>query len=367
VRHELERVAIPGEVEAYGRTWATLEAAFAERMPVPRLSHWPRVAAIAVALAALLASAFSSPGRAVIDEIREVVGVERAERALFSIPAEGQLLVAADSGVWVAQKDGSRRFLGPYREASWSPFGRFVVAARQNELAALEPDGYVRWTLARRPVRYPRWAGTEADTRIAYVSRAPRVVAGDGTGDQTVCAVSTHRRVPPAWRPGPGFVLALAAPSGAAHVVNLDGCLSLWTSAPILGSRRLEWSHDAKRLLVVTLRDVKVLRAGTGAVVRVEDASDASFRPGSTELALIRQRGDVSQLVVGNRVVFQGPGQLRGLSWSPDGDWLLVGWPAADQWVFVRADGKAIRAVGNVSEQFRSRSFPRVEGWCCAR
>jgi hypothetical protein len=35
--------------------------------------------------------------------------------------------------------------------------------------------------------------------------------------------------------------------------------------------------------------------------------------------------------------------------------------------VFVRADGgtRHIRAVANVSEQFRSRAFPRVEGWCC--
>jgi hypothetical protein len=42
-----------------------------------------------------------------------------------------------------------------------------------------------------------------------------------------------------------------------------------------------------------------------------------------------------------------------------------VGWPMADQWVFVRVGGEGIRAVSNVSEQFRSRSFPRVEGWCC--
>jgi hypothetical protein len=367
VKHELERVAIPGEEDARRRTWAVLEAAFDERKPAPRPSHWPRVAAVALALAAVLASAFSPPGQAVIDEIREVVGVERAERALFSLPAEGQLLVSSESGVWVIQQDGSRRLLGPYREASWSPFGRFVVAARRNELAALEPDGDVRWTIARRLVRHPRWAGTEADTRIAYLSHAPRVVAGDGTDDQTLCAASTHARVPPAWRPGAGFVVALAAPSGAANVMDLDGCVSLWISAPIVGPRRLEWSDDAKRLLVVTLEDVRVLRAGTGAVVRVEDAADASFRPGTSELALIRQRGEVSQVVIRNRVVFQGPGQLRGLSWSSDGDWLLVGWPAADQWVFVRADGKAIRAVGNVSEQFRSRTFPRIEGWCCAR
>jgi hypothetical protein len=33
--------------------------------------------------------------------------------------------------------------------------------------------------------------------------------------------------------------------------------------------------------------------------------------------------------------------------------------------VFVRADGKRIRAISNLSSQFRSAVFPRVEGWCC--
>ena len=62
------------------RAWAVLETAFEDRAPTPQRSHWPRVAAVAIALAAIVASAASPPGQAVIDEIREVVGVERAER-----------------------------------------------------------------------------------------------------------------------------------------------------------------------------------------------------------------------------------------------------------------------------------------------
>lgn len=365
MKHELERVEIPGEEAARRRGWALLEAGFAARQPVPRPSRWPRVAAVAIALTALLAAALSPPGRAVVDEIREVVGVKRAQPALFSLPAPGQLLVAADSGVWVVQEDGSRRLLGEYREASWSPFGRFVVAARRNELAALEPDGDVRWTLPRRGVRAPRWTGTETDTRIAYLGRQPRVVAGDGSGDQPVCAVSA-RQIPPAWRPGAGFALALVPPSGTVHLVDLDGCISLWFSTPFRGPRRLEWSGDATRLLVVTASAVRVLDARTGSLVRGERAVDAAFRPGTRELALIRHRGEASEVLVGDRVVFRGAGKLRGLAWSPDGRWVLVGWPAADQWVFVRANGRGIRAVSNISEQFRSPSFPRIQGWCCA-
>jgi hypothetical protein len=175
------------------------------------------------------------------------------------------------------------------------------------------------------------------------------------------------RRPAPAWRPGEGFALALVAANGSVHVHDLSGCKRLWRSAPIVGPRRLEWSSDATRLLVVTQEDVRVLRARAGAVERVEEGSEAAFRPGSRELALIRQRGEISQVVVGGRVVFRGAGRLRDLTWSPDGRWLLVAWPIADQWVFVRADGRGIRAVSNISEQFRSRSFPRVDGWCCAR
>lgn len=367
MKRELERVEILGEEAARERAWAVLAAGFAAWEPAPRRSHLPRVAAVAVALTALLAAALSSPGRAVIDEIREVVGIERALPALFSLPAAGRLLVASDAGVWVVQPDGSRRLLGDYREATWSPFGRFVAAVRENELVALEPDGDIRWTLARRGARSPRWTGSEADTRVAYVSEGhPRVVAGDGTNDRAACLRAVHfRRVAPAWRPGAGFALALVAPNRAVHVYDLDGCARLWLSSPIRGPHRLEWSGAATRLLVVTHEGVRILRAGTGSVARVARATDAAFRPGSRKLALIRERGQTSELLVGSRVLFRSAGKLQGLAWSPDGRWLLVGWPAADQWVFVRADGRGIRAVSNISEQFRSRSFPRVQGWCC--
>lgn len=369
MKQELERVAIPGEVEAYGRTWATLEAAFAERTPVSRPSHWPRVAAIAVALAALLASAFSPPGQAVIEEIREVVGVEGAQEALFSVPAPGRLLVASDSGVWVVQQDGSRRLLRGYREATWSPFGRFVAAAGDNELVALEPDGDVRWTLARPAVRFPRWTGTLNDTRIVYLSgRRPRVVAGDGTGDRPLC-VATTRAIAPAWVPDPGFVASLPAPNGAVQIYEADGCKRRWTSAPIRGASRMEWSADGTRLLVVGRDGVRVLRASDGRVVETERATAASFRPGTRrQVTLLRRRAELSELVVGGRVLFRGTGEFRDLAWSPDGKWALVTWPTADQWVFVRATGpRRLVAVSNITRQFGGGAFPRIEGWCCAR
>jgi hypothetical protein len=309
VRRELERIEIPGEHEARERSLAVVRDAFAQREPQPPHRSWKPIAAIAVALV-VLAGLLSSPGRAVLDNIREVVGVEKAQPALFSLPAPGRLLVTADSGAWVVEQDGSKRLLGSYREASWSPFGRFVVASRPNELVALTPEGDVRWSLARPNVRFPRWGGTKTDTRIAYITgNELRVVGGDGKGDRVLDRPVPRRA--PLWRPGAAHVLAYARPDGTVRVVNTD----------------------------------------TGAVL-LRDAA-----PG----LLTENEGAAVRRVLGASADVDAP--VR----SPDGRWLAAGWPEADQLVFVRtAGGRQIRAVSNVSSQFRSRSFPTINGWCCA-
>lgn len=375
--YTLGQIEIPGEHDARERSWALLEAAFADRQPSPRRSHWPRVAAVAVALSALLAAALSSPGRAVVEEIREVVGVERAQPALFSLPAPGRLLVASDAGVWVVQEDGSRRLLGDYREASWSPFGRFVVAARENELAALEPDGDVRWTLARPGARSPRWAGTETDTRIAYVDRTGiRVVAGDGTGDRLLVPGARGQL---AWRPGARRELAYGS-SQEVQVLDVDTGRVVWRAAhrPRLPVTGIAWSADGSRLLVLSRSALRVYGARGNLPYEVGPGADpfqaAGIAPNGRAAAFVQQGGGRSQLWIVPRIrpdgsaarrLFGGAGGFEDLSWSPDGEWLLVTWPAADQWVFARVDGRGIRAVSNISKQFRSGSFPRVEGWCC--
>ena len=228
-----------------------------------------------------------------LDELREVVGVEESAPALFSLPAPGRLLVTADSGAWVVDEDGSKRLLGAYREASWSPFGRFVVASRRHELAALTPEGEVRWTLARPDVRFPRWGGTRTDTRIAYLARdGLRVVGGDGEGDRLLDGRAAERA--PVWQQGGGH------------------------RARVRDARRL--GPDRRR------RHGCRARADAPAALVVGSGVDAlTGRP------LDRRR-----------------------------------WADADQFVFTRLGRpRQIRAVSNVSAQFRSRSFPRIEGWCC--
>ena len=288
----LDRVEIPDEHEARERSWAIVSAAFAEREPEPRRRSWRSAVAIAVTLV-VVAGLFSPPGRAVLDEIREVVGVEKAQPALFSLPAGGRLLVTSDAGAWVVDRDGSKRLLGTYREASWSPFGRFVVASRPNELAALTPDGEVRWTLARPHVRFPRWGGTRMDTRIAYLaSDGLRVVGGDGDGDRLLDGLAAERA--PVWQEGADHRLAYARRDGSIRIVDIDTAAVLDRDAPA--------------------------------------------------------------------ALLEAPASTR----SPDGRWTVVAWADADQLVFTRLGRpRQIRAVSNVSAQFRSRSFPRIEGWCC--
>jgi hypothetical protein len=354
------------------RVFAAIRQAFAERQRI----SWPRRHAPALALAAVAAAvaaaAFSPPGRAVIDHLREAIGVEHAQPALFSLPAPGQLLVTSSAGSWVVSQDGSRRLLGPYREASWSPFGRFVVAARDNELAALEPGGAVRWTLGRPRVRFPRWTGTRTDTRIAFLTPSGlHVVAGDGTGDRLV-ARDVGLAVAPAWRPGPRDVrtLAYAGLKGRVTVVEPDTGAVLYRTQSLPEPRTLAWSPNGT-LAVVTRTGVEIY-AGRKRIAqrRLVGVVAVAFAPDGDRLAVLRRNELLlyEPLLSAPRRLFASAGRLAGLAWSSNGNWLLVGWPSADQWLFVRSNGRhRLVAISNVSAQFRSSTFPRLEGWCCSQ
>lgn len=241
MRRELERIEIPGAAAAEERALLVVAAGFDERRPPPprRTPRGPLVAVVVAA--AIVAAVLSPPGRAVVDHVRRAVGIDHSQAALFSLPTQGRLLVVSGSGVWVVQPDGSRRLIGAYDEASWSPLGRFVVAARRNELAALDADGSVRWTLARPLVRFPRWSGSATDTRIAYLSGDRlHVVAGDGRSDADVGGRPVAP-VAPGWRRGPGFVLAYAGLRG--QITSL-----LTAKGAALGPRppRARWARRAR-------------------------------------------------------------------------------------------------------------------------
>jgi hypothetical protein len=65
--------------------------------------------------------------------------------------------------------------------------------------------------------------------------------------------------------------------------------------------------------------------------------------------------------------LFTAAGPLGPIGWSPDGRRLLLSWPAADQWLFLRPDGREVRAVADVARQFAPGAgrprFPSAVEW----
>lgn len=379
MRKELERIEIPEEHDARIRSWDLVRTAFAEREPARRPWPWKPLVAV-VAVASVLAAVVSPPGRSVVDSLREAIGVEGARPALFSLPAPGRLLVTGESGPWVVQTDGSKRALGSYETATWSPRGRFVAVTRANELAALEPSGRTRWSLARPRVAAARWGGTRTDTRIAYASGDRlRVVGGDGRGDRVEFSAPDVPEAPFAWVPGSPRLLAHST-QGILRLLDIAaGGEEIW-SARVQQPFVLSWTTDGTRLVVVSRGALSVFDARGRRVVRHElagRATAASVNPTTHSVAVaLRLRGSERSEVftfsldrqsAPQRRLFGGTGSFDGLAWAPNGRWLLVAWQDADQWVFVRTGRTPrIAAVSNVSAQFEG-SFPRIEAWCCPR
>jgi hypothetical protein len=395
LRTLLREEPIPGAAEAERRGLDLVGRAYAERRPVHRPAL-PRLA-VALAVAALLAALILSPaGAAVRDWVDDVftAGVRHAEPALTGVPGGGKLLIQSQRGPWVVQADGSRRLLGRYREATWSPRGLFVAVAAGRTLSAIEPDGTPRWSIsASDRIDDPRWS--PSGFRIAYRTEGTlRVVRADGTNDALIGSASAA--VPPAWFP-PGLHL-LAYVNGGRRVVvaetdtnrNVD---AVRASPHVVG---LGWSADGRKLVEFSRRDIWIrdvrmsklagsLRLDTARRIPLPAAAvvrAAAFSPRGRTIAVLLDRWPgpgaprSEALLVDpaggpTRRLFGVSGHLTELAWSPDGSRLLLAWPAADQWLFVPTEGGArLRAIGDIAAVFapghaRRATYPRVEGWCC--
>jgi hypothetical protein len=358
--------SVPVDEAAEERAWEVVRSAYAEREPLTRPRR-PRFALVFAAVAiAVVAAAFSSPGRAVVNAVRRSIGIEHATPALFRLPGSGRLLVSGPGGTWVVAADGSKRLLGEYTQAAWSPHGLYVVASRANELATMEPDGRIHWTLARPEIRFPRWGGSHADTRIAYLTTSRlHVVGGDGRGDVDAEGLPAAARVAPAWQPTSAnrHVLAYVTTRGRVVVLNPDRGSVSWVSAGYAGPRALAWSPDGKRLVLAASSRIVFFdaRSGRPRTVAVEGARAVAFAPDG-RLALLRSHAVLLLSGTHVRTLFATPGPLVGLAWSPNGRWLLTELPGADQWVFLQtAHGHRVLAVSDIRSQFGGA--PTLEGW----
>jgi hypothetical protein len=392
----LREVPIPTPEDAEARGRRVVEAAFAERQRPRSEGGRPlQSTALALSLATLIAALLLSPaGAAVRSWVDDVLttATPRPEPTLGGIPGGGRLLVQSAGGPWVVQPDGSRRLLGDYEEATWSPRGLFVAVAEGRTLSAVEPDGTPHWSFtAPGRVSDPRWA--PFGTRIAYRSGgALRVIAGDGTGDRTLA--SRTAPIAPSWSAFGDPTLAYVSATGELRIVNTESQTEVAAAPALPRISEIEWGAGGKAILeasrrALRLREVRPRKLPPRPSIQVTHPLPVPAGATVVAAALAPQRktvgavftrrrdhGTRSSVVLygrgmGPRNVLTVPGSLGEIAWSPDGRRLLVAWPAVDQWLFLSADKGRGRAVANISRAFApgkaATSFPRLEGWCCRR
>ncbi|MFL5892262.1 MAG: hypothetical protein ACJ75I_05915 [Solirubrobacterales bacterium] len=405
LRRRLRNATVPEEHEARERSWRVVRAAYAERRPTTTVGSTPRRLAVAlVAAGIVLAIVLTPAGAKVVDFVDDAVspGARHAEPTLTHLPG-GRVLVESTNGPWVVNADGAKRLLGDYDEAAWSAGGRFVAVTAGRELEAVEPTATdaVHWSIpSQQSVTNPSWS--TSGVRVAYLSGdSLRLVAGDGTEDRPLARHVAS--VTPEWRPQrkplpPDFqvsgvpranLLAYATSSGRVVVEDTDSGKVLLRSGDTAQRRGLAWSSDGKLLLSFTAHELRTYDFASrtrfpiaAGMPQKTVLQTVAFQPGSHRVAAIttttRSSKPRSSLLLGRPDTenflaerpLSDPGRFSDLAWSPEGDWLLVGWSDADQWLFFNPATRHVTPVGDIAGQFDAGAtsgvpFPSVAGWCC--
>jgi WD40 repeat protein len=382
------------------RAWQVVRSAYGPTASAPARRSWrltvsaitrvtvPAIACLA-ALAAIALATASAPRQALARWLRQAIGLSAQPHPrplLAGLPGGGRLLVNSPNGPWIVQADGNRRHLGPYLAAAWSPHSLFVVAWRGSELAALDLRGHPQWTLtANGRVTVARWSPD--GFRIAYIAgRSLWIVAGDGSGPHQLRG--SVEPVIPAWEPHTGDAHRIAFVDRFGHVELRDadtGALS-WRIKPIASPQQLLWSPDGTQLLAVAADRLSVYDADGRAVATRTlgpgaTAGVAVPAPAGDRVALVLHQSFQAATSVGlvhatraglrapPQILFSAAERITGLSWSPNGRWLLAASPSADQWIYIRAlKPTRLAAISRIDRQFESdhrqaQGFPTPGGW----
>jgi WD40 repeat protein len=391
LRERLRATRIDGHPGAEQRAWEVVRSAYDPAAGSRRRRHWritvPAIACLVAVVAIVLASA-SAPRDALARWIRQAIGFSAQPHArprLAGLPGGGRLLVNSPGGPWIVDADGTRRYLGPYVAAAWSPHSLYVVAWRAAKLAALDPQGRPQWTLTTdATVGVARWSPD--GYRIAYVAGgALNIVAGDGSDNhQLDRAVGP---VTPAWEPGTGHVhrIAFLDRGGDVELRDADTRARLWRMKPPVAPRQLLWSPDGTRLLTVATHQLSVYDThgrliATKRMPSAEIVGPAAFAtPDSVAVILHPVNQPVDSIVVisadkrgfraASQSLFTAPEQITAIDWSPNNAWLLASSPSADQWIFIHVTAPTrLTAVSDIDDQFRrtgtrAPGFPDPAGW----
>lgn len=393
----------PDEDAALERAVALASAELRGRTPAHAGRRLGRTIGVAGALVAATAALALTPAGADVrewmaDAIDDEPAVQR--EALTKLPSGGEVLISSRPGTWLVREDGSRRLLGDYRDATFSPNAANVAAARANQLTAvdLDPTGEVRWSISRPGrIEHPRWA--PSGYRIAFVEReAIWVVPGDASAPPV--RLDAAKPTAPSWRPPPAGTDPRLEPNVITYaqsrsVVTRDADTGdlLWRHATPIRWKWVEWAGP-NRLVVangsrirVFSRDGEPLRSPPVPARTVVNSIATS--PDGDRIAVVlmarspgpdsRSRLYLVRIAAGERreqTVFSGFGRFGTPAFSPDGERVLLPWPETDQWLFISPaeDRKLLRrvvAVSDIARQFDPGGrgpavAPEVEGWCCS-
>lgn len=341
VEERLERAPAPEAAAARERARRVVTAAPVAGRSRRRLRPLLLAGALAVALVPS-ADAIANWLADLVDP--DPTAAPAPEPHLDALPSPGRVLVTGPGGAWWIARDGTRERLGDYDALAWSPRGLFVVAAQNEVLRALTPDGAEHWAVtAPAEIADPVWS--PSGFRIAYrAGDELRVVAGDGTGDRAL--TTDVAPAVPAWRPGQGHALALARPDGAVEVWDVDAGVRtrrIAGGAPVVA---LMWT--ARGRLLVVRRDA----VGSGPVT-------AATLVGSRLVVAVGAR--VSTLGHSGRgrprLRLTAAGPVSDLIAAPTGSRILVASSSADQWVFLPLGRGGAPTAATV------RGFTDVAGW----
>jgi dipeptidyl aminopeptidase/acylaminoacyl peptidase len=376
----LRNLEVPDEAAARARARRVVGAAPLAGRRTRRRRLGAALLVALIAAAASTAATASGPD-ALARWVRQELGIKHSKSApaasvLSALPSGGRLLVSSDGNAWIVGEGPPRRVPNTSGEVGWSAFGHYLVQARGTQLQALDLHGRVLWSEHYgATVSHPVWSPD--GNRIAFtVASRLWVTAADGTAPRPLPVTSSS--LAPSWRPGPGHVLATA--TGGERVTLIDTDNQSLLSRIVTGSHpvALSWSADGTRLLVAAqhsariydrnARLIRVWRAPAGSQV-----TGAQMSPDGTQFAaLLSTAPRESQAILvptlttlASRVLLSA-GALGDLFFSPDGQWILVGWHELGSWLFFATTPRDARVIQrtDVARQL-GNGEPVVNGWCC--